>query len=239
MTNRWWNNGNNQNLLFFGSSVAADGDCSHEIKIHLLLWRKAMTNLDNILKSRDITLLTKVCIVKAMVFPVVVYGCKSWLYRKLSTKKLTLLNCGVGDDSRESLGQKGDQAVSPKGNQYWIFIGRTHAEAETPILWSPDAKNWLTGEDSDACKDWRQKKGTTEDEMVGWHHQINGPEFRHGWGVEGQGILESCSHGFTKSWTRLSNWNELKIIFCFFITSVQMFIATFLYSFYLFTSILS
>ena len=87
------------NFIFGGSKITADGDCSHEIKRRLLLGRKAMNNLDNILKSRDITLPTKVRLVKAMVFPVVMYGCESWTVRKLSTKELMLLNCGVGEDS--------------------------------------------------------------------------------------------------------------------------------------------
>ena len=85
-----------------------------------------------------------------------------------------LLNCGVGEDSWESLGQQEIQPVHPKGNQSWIFTGRTVAEAEAPILWPLDAKNWLIGKDLDAGKDWRQEeKGTTEDEMVGWHHRLN------------------------------------------------------------------
>ena len=89
-----------------------------------------------------------------------------------------LLNCGVGEDSRESLGQKGDPTSPSKGNQSLIFIGRIDAEVETPILWSPDVKNWLTGKDPDAGRDWRQEeKGTTEDEMAGWHHRFNGHEF--------------------------------------------------------------
>ena len=82
-----------------GSEITADGDCSHEIKRHLLLGRKAMTNLDSILKSRDITLPTKVHLVKAMVFPVVMCGCESWTIKKLSTEEAMLLNCGVGEDS--------------------------------------------------------------------------------------------------------------------------------------------
>ena len=90
--------------IFLGSKITADGDCSHEIKRLLLLGRKAMTNLDSILESRDITLPTKVHLVKAMVFPVVLYGCESWTIGKLSTKELMLLNCGVGKDSSESLG---------------------------------------------------------------------------------------------------------------------------------------
>ena len=87
------------NFIFLGSKITADGDCSHEIKRHLLLGRKAMTNLDSILKSRDITLPTKVCLVKGMVFPVVMYECECWTIKKLGAEKLMLLNCGVGEDS--------------------------------------------------------------------------------------------------------------------------------------------
>ena len=97
MVNRWGNNGNSDRLYFLGLQNA-DHDCSHEIKRCLLLGRKAMTNLDSILKSRDITLPTKVHLVKAMIFPVVMYGCESWTI-KLSAKELMLLNCGVGEDS--------------------------------------------------------------------------------------------------------------------------------------------
>ena len=87
-----------QTFIFLGSKITADGDCSHEIKKHLLLGRKVMINLDSILKSRDITLSTKVRLVKAMVFPVILYGCEIWVYRKLSHEELMLLNCGVGED---------------------------------------------------------------------------------------------------------------------------------------------
>ena len=86
-------------FIFLGSKITVDGDCSHEIKIHLFLGRKAMTNLDNILKSRDITLPTKVCLVKAMVFPVVMYGCESWIIKKVEHGRMMLVNCGVGEDS--------------------------------------------------------------------------------------------------------------------------------------------
>ena len=86
-------------LIFLGSKITADGDYSHEIKRRLLLGKKAMTNLDSILQSRDITLLTKVCLIKAMGFPVVTYGCESWTVRRLSTEELMLLNCGAGEDS--------------------------------------------------------------------------------------------------------------------------------------------
>ena len=99
MGNRWGNSGNSVRLYFGGSRITADGDCSHEIKRHLLLGRKVMTNLDSILKSRDITLPTKVCLVKAMVFPVVMYGCESWTVKKAEGQRIDALNCGVGEDS--------------------------------------------------------------------------------------------------------------------------------------------
>ena len=98
MGNRWGNSGYSDRLYFWASKITADGDCSHEIKRHLLLGRKAMTNLDSIVKSRDITLPTKVHLVKAVVLPVVMYGCESGLERKLSAEELMVLNCGVGED---------------------------------------------------------------------------------------------------------------------------------------------
>ena len=100
MAYRWGNNGNSDRLYFLGlQNHFGNGDCSREIKRHLLLGRKAMTNLDSILKSKDITLPTNVCIVKAMVFPVVMYECESWTIKRLSTEELMLSNCGAGEDS--------------------------------------------------------------------------------------------------------------------------------------------
>ena len=107
-----------------------------------------------------------------------------------------ILNCGVGEDNLESpLDSKEIQPVHPKGNKSWIFIGRTDAEAETPILWPPDTKNWLIGKDPDAGQDWRQEeKGTTEDEVVGLPYQRDGHEFEQAPGVgDGQGSLVCCS----------------------------------------------
>ena len=106
-----------------------------------------------------------------------------------------LLNCGVGEDSWESLGLQGDQTINPKGSQSWIFIRRTDAEAEGLVLWPPDAKNWLIGKEPDAGKDWGQEeKGTTENEMAGWHHWLNGHKFEQASGNgEGQGSLVCCS----------------------------------------------
>ena len=100
--------------------------------------------------------------------------------------------------------------VNPKGNQSWVFTGRTNAKSEAPVLWPPDVKNWLTGKDPDAGKDWRQEeKGITEDEMVGWHHWLNGHEFKQAPGVgDGQDALCTAVHGVAKSWTQLSNWTD-------------------------------
>ena len=116
------------------------------------------------------------------------------LQRKLSAKELMLLNRGVGEDSWQSLGLQGDQPVHPKGNQSWIFIERTDAEAETPAVWLPDVKKWLVGKDPDSGQDWRwEEKGRTEDEMAGWHYQLDGPEFEQTPGVgDGQGSQACC-----------------------------------------------
>ena len=116
----------------------------------------------------------------------------------------------ICSDFESPLDCKEIEPVNPKGNQSWIFIGRTDAEAETPILWPPDVKNWLVGENPDAGKDWRQEKGMTENEMVGWHHQLNGHEFEQAPGVgDGQGSLVFCSPWVTKNQTPLRNWTEL------------------------------
>ena len=132
-------------------------------------WKKSYDNLDSILKSRDITVPTKVCLVKAMVFPVVMYGCESWDYKESWAPKNWCFWTVVLEQTLVSpLDSKEIKPVNPKGNQSWILIGRTDAEAETPILWPPDTKNWLIWKDPDAEKDWRQEeKGMTEDEMVG------------------------------------------------------------------------
>ena len=148
-------------FIFLCSKINADGDCSHEIERHLLFGRKFMTNLDSILKSRDITLSANVRLVKAMVFPVVIMDVKVGLWRRLSAEEMMLLNCGVGEDSWESLGLQGNPPVHPE-DQLWVFIGRTHVEHETPILWSPHAKGWLIGKDPDAGRDWGlEEKATT------------------------------------------------------------------------------
>ena len=166
-------------FILEGSQITAHGDCSHEIIRCLLLGRKAMTNLDSTLKSRDITLPTKVHLIKAMVFPVVMYGYEAWMgYKESWAQKNWCFWTVVLEKTLESpLDCKEIQPVHLKGNQSWIFTGRTEAETETPKLW-PDMKNWLTEKDPDAGKDWRwEEKGTTEDEMTGRHHQVDRQDF--------------------------------------------------------------
>ena len=142
MGNRWGNSGNSVRLYFGGSKITADGNCSHEIKRCMLLGRKVMTNLDSILKSRDITSSTKICLVKAMVFPVV------WMWELDYKESWVLKNwcfwTVVLEKTLESpLDCKEIHPVHSKGDPSWVFIGRTDVEAETPIFWLPDVKSWL------------------------------------------------------------------------------------------------
>ena len=181
-------------FTFLGFKITADSDCSHEIKRHLLLGRKAMANLDSILKSRDITFPKNIHIVKALVFPLVTYRCESWTKMKAERRRIDVFEQWHWKTLESPLDSKRIQPVHPKGNQPWVFIGKTDAEAEAPILWPPDVKNWLTGKDPDAGKDWRQKqKGAIEGEMVGWHQWLNRHEFEQAPGVgEGKpGVLQS------------------------------------------------
>ena len=180
-------------FIFSGSKITVDGDCSHKIKRWLFLERKAKTNLDSILKSRDIILMTKVRIVKAMVFPVVMYRCEGWTIIEDWVPKNWCLWTMMLEKSLESrLDSKEVKPVNPKGNQPWTFIGRTDADAL--ILWLPEAKSQFIGKDPDAWKVWGQEeKGVTEDEMVGWHLQLNGHESEQTLGdSEGQGSLACC-----------------------------------------------
>jgi len=172
-----------------------------------------MTNLDSILKSRDITLPTKVRLVKAIVFPLVMYGCESWTVKKAEHWRIDAFElwCWRRLFLKSPFDCKEIQPVHSKGNQSWMFIGRTDAEAETPILWPPDAKSWLIGKDLDAGKDWGQEEeGMTEDEMAGWHHWLDGHEFN--WTPElvmHREAWHAVIHGVKKSQTWLSNWTEL------------------------------
>ena len=148
-----------RDCIVLGSKIIADGDCSHEIKRHLLLGWKAMTNLESMLKSpssQSYGFSTSHVWMWELDYKES-WAPKNWCFLTVVLEKTLehLLNC------------KKIEPVHPKGNQSWISIGRTDAEAETPILWPPDAKNWLTGKDPDAGKDWGREKGTTKFEMVG------------------------------------------------------------------------
>ena len=192
-------------FILGGSKITADGDCSHEIKRCWLLGRKVMTNLDSILKSRDITLLTKVHIVKVMFFPLVMYWCERWIMKRLSAKESMPLNSVLEKTLQSPLDCK-IKPVNPKENWLWIIIKRTYTEA--PILWPPDAESQLIGKDPDAGKDWRQaEKWMTEDEMVRWHQWLTGHEFEQTLGDgEDRKTWRAAVHGVTKSQTWLSNW---------------------------------
>ena len=175
--------------------------------------KKTVTNLDSILKSRDITLPTKVHLGS--------YGFSSshvWMWEldheeSWVQKNWCFWTVGLEKPLESPLDCKEIHPAHPKGDQSWVFIGRTDAKAETPILWLPDAKSWFTGKDPDTGKDWGQEeKGTTEDEMGGWHHQLNGHGFGYTLGVgDGQGALVCCgSWGRKESdLTEQLNWTEL------------------------------
>ena len=181
--------------IFLGSKITVDGDHSHEIlKDYLLLGRKVMTNLDSIWKSRDIILSKKVRLVKAMVFPVIMYGCDRWTLKKAEWRKTDAFElwCWRRLLRVPWAERRSNQSILKEINP-GCSLERTDVEAETPILWPPHAKSWLIWKDPDAREDWRQEKGTTEDEMVGWHHRLDGHGF--GWtpGVgDGQGGLVCC-----------------------------------------------
>ena len=210
MAHRW---GNSDRFYFGGSKITADGDCSHEVKRCLLLGRKVMTNLDIVFKSRDIILPTKVRLVKAYDFS----SSHVWVWEldykeSWAPKNWCLWTVALEKTLESPLDCKEIKPVIPQGNPFWIFNGRTDAEAETPILWPPDAKNWLTGKDPDAGEDWRQEeKGSTEDETVGWYHWLDEHEFEQALGAgDGQGSLAwyspwGCKESGTIEWL---NWNE-------------------------------
>ena len=198
-------------FIFLGSKVTADSDCSHEIKRHLLLGRKAMTNLDSILRSRHF-FANKSPYSES-------YDCSSshiWMWeldneKGWAPKNWCLQTVSLEKTLESPLDSKAIKTVHPKGNQPWMFIGRTDAEAEAPVLWPPNARSQLTGKDPDAGKDWRwEKKGMTEDKMVRWHHRLIGYEFEQALeDGEGQGSLECCSAWRRKELGRtewLNNW---------------------------------
>ena len=198
-------------FIFLGSKITADGDCSHEIKRRLLLGRKVMTNLNSILKRRDITLPTKVHPVKAMVFPVVMYGCESWTVKKAEHWRIDAFELWCWRRllripwTARRFNQSILKEISPRIS--W---------EEMMLKLKPHAKSWLIGKDSDAGRDWGlEEKGQTEDEMAGWHYRLHGHEFELTPGVgDGQGGLACCnSWGCKESdMTEWLNWTELNHI---------------------------
>ena len=184
-------------FIFLGSKITLNSDCSHKIKRCLLLGRKAMTNLDSILESKKQRhdFANKCPCSQSYDFS----SSHVWLWeldhKEGWTPKNWCFQTVVLEKTLESpLDSKEIQLVNTKGSQYWIFIGRTDAEAETPTLWPPNTKTQLIGKDPDAGKDWRPEKGVTENEMVRWHHQLNGHKFEQSPGDgEGQGSLACCS----------------------------------------------
>ena len=174
-----------------------------------------MTNLDSIFKRRDVTLPTKFCLVKAMVFPVVMYGCESWTVKKAKRWRIDAFELRCWRRLLKSpLDCKEIQPVHSERDQPWDFFGRNDAKAETPVLWPPHAKSWLIGKDSDAGRDWGQEeKGTIEDEMAGWHHWLDGRESEWTPGVgDGPGGL-ACCDSWGRNQTQMSKWTELNWFF--------------------------
>ena len=184
-----------QTLFFWAPKITADGDCSHEIKRRLLPGRKVMTNLDSIFKSRDITLPTKVHLVKGIVFPVVMYGCESWTVKKAERRRIDAFELWcwrriwrvpwIAKRSNKFILKE----ISPEYSLEGLML-RLKLQYFGQLMRRADS--W---KDPDAGKDWRQEeKGTTEDSMVGWHHWLSGHEFEEAPGVgDGQGGLVCCS----------------------------------------------
>ena len=180
-------------FLFLGSKITVDGDYRHEIRIWLFLGRKVMTNLDSVLKSRDITLPTKVCVVKTMVFPMVMYSFENWTVKKAEPQRIDAFELWCWRRLLKTLwaARKSNQSILWEINPE--STGRNYAEAEAPVFWLSDVNSQLIGKVPDAGKNWGQKRAS-EDEMIGWHHRCNEHEFGQTSGDgEGQGGLACYS----------------------------------------------
>ena len=202
-------------FIFLGSKITVDGDCNHEIKRRLLLGRKVVTNLDSILKSTDITLPTKAHVIKTMVFLVVMYGCELDYKESWALKTWCFWTVVLEKTLESPLDCKEIQPVQPKGDQSWVFIGRTDVEVEPPILWPPYSKSWLIGKDSEVGKDWR---AGGEGDDRGWDGWMTSPtQWTWVWLDCGTTLVMDkeawCAavHGVNMQFSpsRLSNWTEL------------------------------
>ena len=195
-------------FIFLGSKISSDDDCSHEIKKTLAPWKKSYDQPRQHFKKQRYYFANKGPYSQSCGFS----SSHAWM-RELelkegwASKNWCFWNVVLEKTLESPLDSNENNPVNPKGNQPWIFFGRTDAETEAPILWPPDGKSQPIRKDPDAGKDQRQEeKGTTEHEMVAWHHLLSGDEFEQAPGDgEGQGSLESCSHGVAKSQTWLSN----------------------------------
>jgi len=183
-----------QIFLFLGSKITVDGDCSHEFRRCLFLGRKDMTNLDSVLKIKDITLLTKVCTVKSMVFPVVMYRCESWTIKKAECWITDAFELVLEKILESPLDSKEIKPVNPKEINYEYSLERLKLKLKF-LCFGHQMQRADSLEKTGAGKDWRQKeKRVAEDEMVGWHHWFNGHELGRLLGDgEGQGSLACCS----------------------------------------------
>ena len=211
MENWWGNNGNSDRLL-----GGLQSHCRWWLQPWnsktFALWKKSYDKPGQHIKKQRHYFATKVRLVKGMVFS----SSHVWMWEldykeSWAPKKWRFWTVLLEKTLESPLDCKEIQPVHPKGIQSWIFIGRADAEAETeaPILWPPDAKNWLIGKDPDAGQDWRQEKGLTEDEMAGWHQWLDGHEFEQAWKlVMNREAWCAAVHGVTKSRTRLSNWTD-------------------------------